>query len=261
MSILEHIDELRSSFIKIVIAIGFFAIISFTFGIKEFIIEGTKVSLPFPDAFNNIASQAIHIFEKDLLPSTVKVIVTSPSQAIVAQLYFSIFLGIIFAMPVIILEINSFFGPAFYPEERKRIFKLAIPGTFLFILGALFSYYLITPFTIDFLYKYGTNIVQETFITIDDFIRFVLLLMLAFGLSFQLPVIMWILTSFGLVHYTFWRKNISYVIIILTIYGAVITPDGSGITMWFVTGPMLILYVIGYFIIKQSFKNKSVGKV
>jgi len=85
--------------------------------------------------------------------------------------------------------------------------------------------------------------------------------MLAFGLSFELPVIMWLITSTGLVDYTFWRKNISYVVVLLTIYGAVITPDGSGITMWFVTIPMLILYVIGYFFIKRSFKNKSVGKV
>lgn len=261
MSILEHIDELRSSFIKIVISIGFFTILSFTFGIKEFIIEGTKVPLPFPDPFNNIASQAIRMFEEDLLPNTVSVIVTEPSQAIVAQLYFAMFLGIIFSMPVIIRELSSFFGPALYAEERKSILKLAIPGTFLFILGALFSYYLITPFTIDFLYQYSINIVQETFITIDDFIRFVLLLMLAFGFSFELPVLMWLITSTGLVDYTFWRKNISYVVIILTIYGAVITPDGSGITMWFVTVPMLILYVIGYFFIKRSFKNKSVGKV
>jgi len=160
MSILEHIDELRSSFIKIVISIGFFTILSFTFGIKEFVIEGTKVLLPFPDPFDNIASQAIQMFEKDLLPKTVSVIVTEPSQAIVAQFYFAIFLGIIFSMPIIIRELNSFFGPALYAEERKRILKLAIPGTFLFILGALFSYYVITPYTIDFLYQYSINIVH-----------------------------------------------------------------------------------------------------
>lgn len=261
MSILEHIDDLRSSFIKIFLSIGIFAFLSFTFGFKEFIIEGVKVPLPFPDPFNNFSGQAIRMFEDDLLPDFVSVIVTAPSQALIAQLYFSLFLGVLLSMPIILREIGLFFGPALYANERKSILKLAIPGTLLFSLGALFSYFVITPFTIDFLYQYGFNVVQETFITIDVFIRLVLLMMLAFGLSFELPVLMWLLTSVGIVDYTFWRRNISYVVVILTIYGAVITPDGSGITMWFVTIPMLLLYFIGYFIIKRSFKKKEIGKV
>jgi sec-independent protein translocase protein TatC len=72
---------------------------------------------------------------------------------------------------------------------------------------------------------------------------------------------MWLLTVVGIVEPSFWRKNISYVVIIITIYGAIITPDGSGITMWFVAIPMLLLYIIGYFIINRSLGKKSTGKV
>ncbi len=262
MTILEHIDELRKRLVRMFISVGAVALFSFTFGFKEFTIEGTRVPLPFPDPFDNLASQAIRRMEEDLLPDFVTVIVTAPSQALIAQLYFSLFLGILLGMPIIIREISTFLGPALYPAERKRILRLALPATFLFILGAAFSYILITPFTIDFLYRYGLGIVQETFITIDEFISFVLLFTLAFGLSFELPILMWLLTAAGIVDPTFWRKNISYVVVVIAVYGAVITPDGSGITMWFVAGPMLVLYILGYFIIKRILGGrKEAGKV
>jgi len=131
------------------------------------------------------------------------------------------------------------------------------------LIGAVFSYILITPFTIDFLYRYGFAIVEETFITIDDFIGFVLLFTIAFGFSFELPIIMWMITSTGIVDAMFWRKNISYVVIILAFYGAIITPDGSGITMWFVAGPMIILYLVAYFLLKRKSRKekKEIEKV
>ena len=69
---------------------------------------------------------------------------------------------------------------------------------------------------------------------------------------------MWAITVSGIAQYTFWRHNLRYAIIIFAIFGAVITPDGSGVTMWFVAGPMLLLYVLGMLIIET--KNKGVSK-
>jgi sec-independent protein translocase protein TatC len=263
MTLLEHIDELRTRIVRIMIAIGAITVFSFTFGFKEFVIEGVTIPLPFPDPFENMANQALRRMEADLLPNYVNVIVTAPSQALIAQIYFALFLGILIGMPIIVREVSGFIGPALYPEERKRILRMVLPATFLFTLGALFSYIYITPFTIDFLYRYGLGVVQNTFITIDEFISFVLLFTIAFGLSFELPIIMWIVTATGVVDADFWRKNVSYVVVILAVYGAVITPDGSGITMWFVAGPMLILYGIGYIFLKRSsnMKKKQSGKV
>ncbi len=260
MSLLEHIDELRRRLVRMMIVIGGITFFCFTFAIREFTISGVKVPLPYPDPFENLANQALTRMEDDLLPSYVQVIQTQPGQAIAAQLYFSVFLGIVIGMPVIVWEIAGFIGPALYPEERKRIVRVVIPATLLFIAGAAFSYIYITPFTIDFLYRYGFGMVDVTFITIDEFIRFVLLFTTAFGLSFELPIIMWILTVSGIVDVSFWRKNISYVVVALAIYGAIITPDGSGLTMWFVAGPMMLLYAIAYLILKHSVK-KAEGKV
>ncbi len=105
--------------------------------------------------------------------------------------------------------------------------------------------------------SYGQTIGVLTFLNISDFINFVLQFFIAFGISFQLPLVMFILSSSGLVSIQFWIKNLKYALLIIIIFGAIITPDGSGITMWFISGPMLALYLIGIAIIKLKERNKK----
>ena len=75
-------------------------------------------------------------------------------------------------------------------------------------------------------------------------------MLVIFGFSFQIPIVMWALTKSGLVSQNFWIDNIGYVVIFLIILGALITPDGSGITMWFITIPLILLYCAGLAAIK-----------
>jgi sec-independent protein translocase protein TatC len=91
-----------------------------------------------------------------------------------------------------------------------------------------------------------------TFFNINDFYPFVLQLLIAFGLAFQLPVIMYALTLTGIVDAAFWKKNFRYAVIIFVIFGAVITPDGGGISMWLVVAPMMLLYLAGLMVVKRS---------
>jgi len=94
-------------------------------------------------------------------------------------------------------------------------------------------------------------------LNIMDFVSFVLQFLLAFGLSFQLPLIMYAVTASGIIDASFWRKKIRYAIVVIVIFGAVITPDGSGITMWFIAGPMFALYVAGMFFVERKRKLKN----
>ena len=105
------------------------------------------------------------------------------------------------------------------------------------------------------LHKYGASSGLVTFLNIMDFVTFVLQFLLAFGLSFQLPVIMYAFNQAGMTDVKFWRKNIRYAIIIIVIFGAVITPDGSGVTMWFIAGPMIGLYLTGMILIERKEKQ------
>ena len=107
------------------------------------------------------------------------------------------------------------------------------------------------PFILDFLYQYGDAVGAVTFLDIMEFVTFVLQFLLAFGVAFQLPLIMYAATATGITDAKFWRNNIRYAIVALVIIGAVVTPDGSGITMWFISGPMIALYLAGMIVIER----------
>ena len=249
---------------------------------------------PYPDPFNNVALQLTAFMKDTLLPPEVKLIQTAPGQVFFAQVHISLLIGLICSLPVVIREIFGFFSPAFdqvlinrktkdrdapsddqdstdiqnesmieqdkksrSPFSKLNILQIILPIFVLFIFGVVFSYILVIPFTLNFLYKYGESIGAETFLTVNDFITFVLQFILGFGIAFQLPVLMYALSLGGLTDSKFWQKNFRYAIIIITIFGAVITPDGSGVTMWFVALPMIALYVIGIFAIKRKERRSN----
>ena len=273
MSIGEHFDELRSRIFIIILSIIIITIFSMSFGIKSFTLHygitnsftstqnnNLKLFYPYPDPLNNIAVQVTSYMRDTLLPSEVKLIQTAPGQAFFAQIYVALLIGIIGSMPITIKEIYGFISPAIGVNQIKKIgiISIFLPTVCLFLSGIIFSYILVIPFTLNFLYKYGQAIGVATFLNINDFISFVLQFFLGFGIAFELPVIMYAINMTGVVSAKFWRKNFRYALIIFVIFGAVITPDGSGITMWFVAGPMILLYLVGVMVINRRKTNSIV---
>jgi sec-independent protein translocase protein TatC len=269
MSIHEHIDELRSRILRIIVCVVILTIFSMSFGIEPFVLHYSdnddnnnsnnnilQLYYPYPDPFNNVAIHLTSYMQKTLLPSEVKLIQTAPGQAFFAQVYVSLLIGIICSMPIIVKEIFGFISPAIGKQTKKiGIFNVFLPTISLFITGIVFSYILVIPFTLNFLYKYGQAIGVETFLNINDFISFVLQFFLGFGIAFELPIVIYAISLTGLVDPRFWRKNFRYAAFILVIFGAMITPDGSGVTMWFVAGPMITLYLIGMISIERRAKR------
>jgi len=202
------------------------------------------------DITNNFSSIVFRKMFDDLAPNNIQLIMIAPYDALIANLKISIFLGIIIGMPSIIYEISRFIGPGLYKREKTMVLKIIGPTTILFLAGCAFSYFIITPFTITFLYGYGESMGAETFVSISDFITFVLIFTIAFGIIFELPVVMTALTSLGIVQPLFWKEHWRIALFIMIIIAALITPDASGITQVMVVGPMLLLYIIGYYISK-----------
>lgn len=255
--LMEHLQELRKRVVRIGIAVGIITILSITVSIKMYDMGGYTIPVPNLDPFNNISIQLMTIMKQDLVPSNVSLVQLAPGQAFFAQFYVAILLGVIGGMPVIVRELTAFIAPALYSTEKETIKKITIPAVALFATGCLFSYFVVIPYILNFLYQYGESIGVKTFLNITDFITFVMQFLISFGLSYELPVIMWATSVSGIVEPKFWRSNIRYAILIIAIFGAVITPDGSGITMWFIAGPMIVLYVIGMLFIEMKIKKKQ----
>ncbi len=186
----------------------------------------------------------------------VLLIQTAPGQAFFAQVYIAALVGLVLGMPVIIRELVGFIKPALKENEINVSRSISLPALGLFIAGCVFSYNFVIPYILEFLYRYGESAGLVTFLNIMDFVTFVLQFLLAFGFSFQLPLIMYAISASGMVDSNFWRKNIRYAIVVIVIFGAVITPDGSGVTMWFIAIPMIVLYVAGMLIIERKEHKK-----
>ena len=250
-----HLEELRKRLIRIVLTVVLISVFILSFHLNAFDYNGITLYYPTPDPLDNIAAQVTVAMKNQMVPESVQLIQTAPGQAFFAQFYVAVLLGIIFGMPVIVKELVGFVSPALGKKETKIIRNVTIPAVGLFIAGSLFSYFFVTPYILEFLYKYGESSGLVTFLNIVDFITFVLQFLLAFGISFQLPLIMYAVSVSGMTDAKFWRKNIRYAIIIIVIFGAVITPDGSGITMWFVSGPMMALYLVGMIFVERQSKQ------
>jgi sec-independent protein translocase protein TatC len=257
MPLRQHIEELRSRILRIVICVIIIIAFSMSFGIRPLVVGDSILAYyPYPDPFHNIAIQITKYMQETLLPHEVKLIQTAPGQAFFSQIYVSMLIGIIASMPVIVKETFGFISPAIENKTKIGIFNIFLPTILLFVSGIIFSYVLVIPFVLDFLYSYGQAIGVETFLNIDSFISFVLQFFLGFGITFELPMIMYAIALTGVLNALFWRKNFRYAIILFVIFGAIITPDGSGITMWLVTLPMLLLYFIGMIVIENREKRE-----
>ncbi|MEM2759510.1 MAG: twin-arginine translocase subunit TatC [Nitrososphaerales archaeon] len=251
----EHLEELRKRIIRIVIAISIITAVVLTFGVKEFEVNGSSFWMLYPEPFENIAMQITFAMKETLLPEQVELIQIAPGQAFFAQFYVAVLLGMIFGMPVIARELAAFLSPALHPTERETIKKITLPSISLFAAGCIFAYLVVVPYVLNFLYMYGESIGVQTLLNITEFVSFTMQFMVAFGLSFQLPIVMWAVSKAEMVEPKFWRENLRYAILVLVIFGAVITPDGSGITMWFVAMPMLLLYVLGMLLVESKMRK------
>ncbi|MEW5760693.1 MAG: twin-arginine translocase subunit TatC [Candidatus Thermoplasmatota archaeon] len=247
-----HFEELRKRIIKIICVVFGLSVFFFIFDIRTANLYGITLIYPYPDVFRTISTRVFLKISNDLLPSTVKLVALTPWDAMLIQFQVSIILGVIFGFPVIVHQFTKFIAPALYKHEKRILLKLIIPSTLLFILGCIFAYILIIPFSILFLYQFAGAMDIEQMFTVDEFISFVLLFILAFGILFQLPVIMVGLSSLGIASPDFWLRKWKVAFFVSLLFAAIITPDGTGITMLMIAFPMLGLYFIGYGFAKRN---------
>ncbi len=252
----QHLEELRKRLLRIVLIIGIITVFLLTFHAEPVQVGQVTLYYPTPEPLNNIAAQITNHMKVNLVPEDVQLIQTAPGQAFFAQVYIAALVGIAVGMPIIVKELVGFIKPALKENEINVSRTISLPAIGLFAAGCIFSYNLVIPYILEFLYRYGESAGLVTFLNVMDFVTFVLQFLLAFGFSFQLPLVMYAISASGMVDSDFWRKNIRYTIVIIVIFGAIITPDGSGVTMWFIAGPMIALYTAGMIIIERKERKK-----
>ncbi len=265
MGFWEHLDELRHRLKTTFLVVIVLFVIFLTTGIGQVDVGSLQVPMLLPalgPTSDNVATQFFLAVKGYLVPDRVGGLPLNfsyqqPWDAYIVMFKVAFFLAIVVGSPFIVYEMGQFIGPALRPSEKRLIRRITLPILLLFIAGVTMCFVIVLPFTFNLLFSVQ-NLMGANFLVLygTNFIDFVLLFSLAFGVAFQLPVVMYGLSAVGIVSADFWRRHWRVAAAGIFLFGAIITPDGSGVTMMFVSLPMLALYIVGYAFAKRSGRRR-----
>ena len=226
MTFLEHLEELRRRFVRIMIAcgIGFLACYSFAKPLFSLLMAPLVAVLP-PDS---------------------TLIFTSLPEGFVTYLKVAGVAGVFAVSPYIFTQIWGFIAPGLYEHERKWMIPLAFLSAFFFVGGALFGYYVVFPFGCEFFMGFADEFIKPM-PTLREYLGFSLKLLFAFGLIFELPLFIFFLARLGVVTAEGLRSKRKYAILVCFICSAILTPPDV-MTQTLMAGPLILLYEIGIWV-------------
>jgi sec-independent protein translocase protein TatC len=226
MTFFEHLVELRKRIINSLIAIAIGAFVGVY--ISKYVIN--YVTHPMLRALS----------DAHLDP---KLVYTHPAGYFNLMITLGIYIGVVLASPVVLYQIWLFVAPALYKHERSAITGFLFSTVFLFLAGIAFGYFVTLPYILKFLVSFQGPVVPM--ISINEYFDLTLMVLLGLGLVFELPVLVFFLSVFGIVTPQFLWKNIRYAILVIAVVAAIITPTPDATTMLIFMAPMIGLYFVG----------------
>jgi sec-independent protein translocase protein TatC len=230
MTFFEHLVELRKRLIHslIAIAIGAFVGVYVAKYVIAFITKPMMAALK---------EMGLHQ----------QLVYTHPAGGFNLIITLGIYIGIVLASPVVLYQVWLFVAPALYKHERGAITGFMFSTVFLFLAGIAFAYFVALPYMLKFLVHFSVVSLPDVapMITVTEYFDLILLVLLAFGLVFELPVLVFFLSLFGIVTPQMMWKNVRYAILVISIIAAIVTPSPDAMTMLIFMAPMVALYFIG----------------
>ncbi|MFL5493729.1 MAG: twin-arginine translocase subunit TatC [Gemmatimonadales bacterium] len=191
--------------------------------------------------------QLVNVLKRPIAPYLTggKLVVTSPTDPVMIVFKLGFLVGLVLASPIILWQVWAFLAPALYAREKKALVPALFAGSALFLTGAVLAYLFVVPQALRVLFSFQTEAIQP-FITYDNYFDFVLQVVLALGLSFELPLIIIILAWLGIVGPPELNHFRRYAVVLAFIAGAVLSPGTDLVSMVMMTLPLLLLYEVGY---------------
>jgi sec-independent protein translocase protein TatC len=242
MTFFEHLVELRKRLINSLIAIGIGAFVG---------VYIAKYVIRFVTQPMNAALKASNLPQH--------LIYTHPAGGFNLLITLGIYIGVVLASPVVLYQIWLFVAPALYKHERGAISGFLFSTVFLFLAGIAFGYFVTLPYMLKFLVSFTVVSLPgiEPMITVTEYFDLTLMVLLGFGLVFELPVLIFFLSIFGIVTPQFLWKNIRYAILVIAIVAAIITPTPDAMTMLIFMAPMIGLYFVGIAVSAIAVRKKN----
>jgi sec-independent protein translocase protein TatC len=193
------------------------------------------------------------------LPETARSITTfSPSEPFMVSLKVWVVGGLILASPVLIYELWAFLAPAFTAQEKRYFYPVVFSSTVLFLGGCALAYFLVLPKGLSFLLTFSAGFFNVQ-LRASDYFTFMALFILAFGVVFELPVILVLLAKVGVIDDRFLKKNRRWAVLIMAFAAAVITPSQDAFSMLAMFVPLYVLYEVSIVVARFVQPREGVG--
>ncbi len=220
MSLLQHLEELRNRIVKMAMGLVVTTVVGLVFSI-----------------------QIIELIKRPA-PAGVEFIFLQPTENFVTYFKVGLTVGAGLATPIFLWQIIGFIAPGLTRREKRLLFSMLPLVLFFFVAGATFGYFVTLPFALRYLLSFGTQFATPT-MQISTYITFVLTILFAMGVSFELPVVVYVLAALRIVTPRKLARFRKYAILIFFVVAAIITPTPDPLNQTFVAAPMIVLYEIG----------------
>ena len=239
MTFWDHLDELRSVIIRVLVVTGLAAVVAFCLKDELFAI----VLAPRSSDFITYRLMGVEPFRVHLMN-------TGLTEQFMIHMKTAMYAGVLVASPYIIYMLFRFVSPALYDNERRYATLLCGSGYVMFMLGTAINYFLIFPLTVKFLGTYQVSPDVANMLTLQSYMDTLLMMSFVMGIVFELPVVSWILGRMGLVNAQMMQSMRRHAIVAILVVAAIITPTTDAFTLIVVALPIWLLYELSIVIVR-----------
>ena len=237
----DHLDELRSVIIRILV-------ISVLAGIVAFCLKDELFAIVLAPRSSDFITYRLMGVE----PFSIHLMNTGLTEQFMIHMKVALMAGILIASPYIIYLLFRFISPALYENERRYSVRITVTAYVMFLVGVVVNYLLIFPLTVRFLGTYKVSEEVVTMLTITSYIDTLLMMSLVFGIIFEIPVISWLLAKAGMLKASWMTKYRRHAIVTILIIAAIITPTADIMTLMIVSLPIWLLYEISILLVRYT---------
>ena len=235
----DHLDELRSRLVKMVLVIALATIAAFVLKDQLFAVVLAPKSSDF------VSYRLLGI-----PPFSIQLINTGLTEQFMVHMRTAMFVGLLAASPYVIYELFRFVSPGLYANERRYALRLVGSAYVMFIAGLLLNYYLVFPLTVRFLGTYQVSVDVSNMLTVQSYIDTLIGMSFMMGVLFELPVLCWLLSRFGIINAPMMSQYRRHAIVAILIVAAIVTPTTDVFTLFVVSLPIWLLYELSILIVK-----------
>lgn len=240
MTFWDHLDVLRGSIIRMLVAAGVMGVGAFL--LKEPLFE--VVLAPSRSDFFVYRWMGAE-------PFTLQLVNTALTEQFMVHLKVALAVGVLVASPYIVYLLFRFVGPALYENERRWSVRLVTASYVMFLVGVVVNYLLVFPLTVRFLGTYQVSGEVSNLLSISSYADTLLTMSLVFGILFEIPVVSWLLALAGMLRASWMTRYRRHAIVAMLIGAAIITPTADMFTLLVVTLPIWLLYEVSIWVVRR----------